>query len=336
MDKRSVSRRPSACSSYLTTAASIKKTKTLPDAAAAGDEASIITQTSTRGSVNTARNPEEKRKLAFEEQNPFAPETVVLLHVLFSCGLEWKPVLPKLPSYHLLIPDLPCHSRSRDVCRREDFSFELCADHVAELIRTQAHDGRAHLVGVSSGGFVALEMLRRYPELVAGRSALVSGSWPYTGPVRTVASYPRVMYTALWSILHSPGYFFFKASGLGGEYHNDELLAEIKRNASSRLAKAASTLAWDENRMREVARAGVRVCIVAGGKGIDHLEDARQAAKCMRSESEGGELEHSETQAFVIRDAIHSWNLQFPQLFAKGIESWIERRPMPAEFESLL
>lgn len=335
MEKRLLSRRPSACSSFLTTVGSAsRKTTSLPDAA--GDEISIATQTSTTGSADTARDPEDRRKLAFEEQNPFAPETVVLLHILFSCGLEWKPVLPKLPSYHLLIPDLPCHSGSRDVCSREDFSFELCADHIAELIRARAHDGRAHLVGISSGGFVAMEILRRHPDLVAGRSALVSGAWPYTGPRRAVASYPRLTYTALWSILHSPGYLFFKASGLSGDYHNDELLTEIKRNGSSRLARAASTLAWDEGRVREVARAGVRICFVAGDKGLESPDEARQCALHVRSEREGGELEQFETRAFVVRDAIHAWNLQHPSLFAKGIESWIERRPMPTEFESLL
>lgn len=300
----------------------------------AGDEISIITQTSTTGSSDTARGP-AKRQLAFEEQNPFAPETVVLLHVLYSCGLEWKEVLPKLPSYHLLVPDLPCHSGSRGVCRREDFSFELCADLVAELIRARAHDGRAHLVGLSSGGFVAMELLRRHPELVAGRGALVSGAWPYTGPRRTVANHPRLAYSALWSVLHTPGYMFFKASGLGGEYQNDELLAEIKRNGSSRLAKAASTAGWDKSRLREVARAEVRICFVAGGKGFDNPEEARQAAEYVRSEREGGKLKQFEARAFVVREAIHAWNLQHPLLFAKGIESWIERRPMPAEFESV-
>lgn len=138
------------------------------------DASSIITATSTTNSAGTIR--QDKNKLFVVEQNPFSPESVVLLHVLFSCGLEWKYVCPKLSSYHLLVPDLPCHSASRDVCRREDFSFEMCADYVADLIRERAHDGRAHLVGVSMGGFVALELARKYPQVPLPLASI-------TGPV---------------------------------------------------------------------------------------------------------------------------------------------------------
>lgn len=333
MDKRPSLRRPSTSSSWPTMVSSSSRRKTTSDA---GDEDSIITQTTRADSNVTMRGPEERRRLAFEEQNPFAPETVVLLHVLFSSGLEWRHVVPKLSSYHILVPDLPCHSKSRDVCAREDFSFELCADHVAELIRTRAHDGRAHVVGLSAGGFVAMELLRRHPELVAGRSAFISGAWPYTGPRRTIAQYPRVVYSALWSVLHSPGYMFFKASGLGGEYQNDELLADIKRNVSSRLSKAAAPVHWNEERMREVARAAVRICIVGGTKGFDNLDEARLAAEAVRSERSEKGLAHFETRGFAVRDAIHAWNLQLPSLFARGIEAWIERRQMPAEFTDLI
>lgn len=344
-----MSRRPSGANSYristsTSTTPTPPKSKRSRSVSNAGDTGSILTQTTTAGSTSGATirgdgaggPPQERRPLHCTEQNPFAPETVVLLHILFSCGHEWKEVLPKLPSYHLLVPDLPCHSGSRDVCRREDFSFEVCADYVADLIRTRAHDGRAHIVGISSGGFVALELIRKYPALVAGRSAFVAGAWPYTGSRRAIAQHPRLTYSALWSVLRSPGYVFFKASGLGGEYQNDELLDEIKRNGSSRLARAASMLNWDEARMREVARAEVRLCLVAGGKGFDAVGEARLACGYVRSERQGGELEGFESGAFLVRDAIHAWNLQFPLLFAKGIQSWFERRPLPAEYENLL
>lgn len=271
----------------------------------------------------------------FAELNPFAPYSVVLVHVLYSCSLEWKQVCPKLHAYHLLVPDLPCHSASRDVCRREDFSLELCADLIADLIREHAHDGRAHLVGISTGGFITMEIIRRHPDLVL--SAFVCGAWPYRGLRAWAASSPRVIYSGLWSILHSPGYLFFKVSGLGGEYQNDELLAEIKKNGSTRLAKAASIGGWDRDRLREVGRAGkrMRLCFVAGGaSGFEIEKEAKEAVEVLRSENTNGE--GIEASAFMVPGAIHAWNLQFPQLFAKGIEAWIEGRPMPAEFEPIL
>lgn len=48
------------------------------------------------------------------------------------------------------------------------------AADIAELIRTHVIDGKAHVVGLSLGGFVSVELLRHYPQLV--RSCAISGS----------------------------------------------------------------------------------------------------------------------------------------------------------------
>lgn len=267
---------------------------------------------------------DERRPMWFAEMNPFAPETVVLLHILFSSHLEWKQVWPKLNEYHLLVPDLPCHSRSQHVCRQDEFSVALCADLVADLIRTRAHDGHAHVVGLSTGGFVAMDMVRRHPGVV--RSAMVAGAWPVTGMLAKLANHPRLTWAALWSLLHSPGHVFFKASGLGGEYQNDELLSEIKGNGSARLLKAGSISDWTKEKL-DFGGNGVRMCFVVGAK-FDNVEDCLQAVQVLRSQG-------AEVPLYAIRDGIHAWNLQFPLLFAQGIRAFVEGRPMPTEYEEV-
>lgn len=99
------------------------------------------------------------------------------------------------------MPDLPCHSKSRNICKKEDYSVGLCADLVAEMIREHAHDGRAHLVGMGTSGFIVLDIVRRHPAVVA--SGFVSGAWPQKGARLTIARHPRLLYAGLWSILHS-------------------------------------------------------------------------------------------------------------------------------------
>lgn len=178
--------------------------------------------------------------------NPFAPVSVVLLHMLctfpsqgypsenkdplysrqvcptekipeyldlltmansetlVSSHLEWKHIWPKLAEYHMLIPDLPCHSKSRNVCKKEEYSVGLCADLVAEMIREHAHDRRAHVVGVGTSGFIALDIVRRHPDVVT--SGFISGAWPQKGMRLTVTNHPRLLYAGLWSILHSRKY----------------------------------------------------------------------------------------------------------------------------------
>lgn len=258
----------------------------------------------------------------------------MLLHVIFSSHLEWKEVWHKLPEYHLLIPDLPCHSQSKGLCKREDFSIELCADHVANMIRKHAHDGRAHLVGISAGGgWTVLEMVRRYPELV--KSAYASGAWPYDGLRLTIAQSPRLVYAGVWTVMHSPGgkNKFFAASGLSGDQYSDKLFDEIKGNMSSRLAKAGfyplppdvSGSEW----LGRCGQTGVRLMLVAGG-AYDDVAQARKAGQCINAQEAG------RASLYVFQEAGHAWNLQFPAVFAKSIQCWVEGRPMPAEFEQLI
>lgn len=227
------------------------------------------------------------------------------------------------------MPDLPCHSRSKRVCRREDFSIERCADHVAEMIRAHAHDGRAHIVGISAGGGrTALQLAMKYPELV--KSVFDSGAWPVTGFRLTVEKSPRLMYLGLWTLLHSPAgkTNFFKATGLGGEYYNDELFSEIRGNVSSRLAQANVAVDWDYDILEQIGEAGVRVLFVAAGTH-DSPTLARKAGQAVNSQDNG------EAYVYTITDAAHAWNLQQPALFAKSIRCWIERQPMPSEFKEL-
>lgn len=252
-----------------------------------------------------------------------------MLHVIFSSHLEWKEVWPKLAEYHLLIPDLPCHSRSKNICRREDFSVELCADYVADMIRLHAHDGRAHVVGISSaGGWTALELARKYPEMV--NSVFDSGAWPIVGLEAAVQNSPRLVYSGLWALLHSPAgkKNFFKATGLGGEYYNDELFSEIRGNLSSRLAKTgvASGLGYDW--LKEVGKSGVRILFVAAG-AHDSPSRARKAGQVVCAQENGKAV------VYIIPGAAHAWNLQQPALFAKSIRCWVEGSPMPSEFEAL-
>ncbi|KAI2463928.1 alpha/beta-hydrolase [Annulohypoxylon bovei var. microspora] len=236
--------------------------------------------------------------------------------------------IPQLSEYHLLIPDLPQHSRSRHV---GPFSFALAADHIAQMIRDHAHDGRAHLVGLSTGGFVAMELIRRHPDVVL--SAFVSNAVPVSDAWKSLNSSPKISYLGLSVLLHSPKSLLFKATGWAPEYQNDELLKEIKRNNTSRLyeARARETNNWTRDSMVEVGKKDVRIALVVGGKQ-DNVEGTRDMGQLLASlGSKGGK----DSRAFMVKDAIHAWNLQHPVLFARGIRAWIEKHPLPQRFEPL-
>jgi hypothetical protein len=59
--------------------------------------------------------------------------------------------------------------------------------------------------------------------------------------------------------------------------------------------------------------------LAVAGERQDDVEGTRRLGQVLR----GG---CDESRAFVVNGAVHAWNLQWPELFAEGIEAWIERR----------
>lgn len=129
------------------------------------------------------------------EHGPRTGETIVFLHGGNVGGWTWQPQVELLPDRHLLTPDLPGY------CSRAGErwpGFTGAADDVAELIRGRAVGGRAHVVGLSLGGFVATHLAWRHPELV--RSVTISGVAlaGYSGVERRIARMQLPLWRRRW------------------------------------------------------------------------------------------------------------------------------------------
>ncbi|KAI1086670.1 alpha/beta-hydrolase [Rostrohypoxylon terebratum] len=283
--------------------------------------------TSSWTTTSMAQNADTET-IFFHSLNPLAPVSIVMIHILLGSHLEWSHCWPQLSEYHLIIPDLPQHSRSKHI---GPFSFALAADQIARVIREHAHDGRAHIVGLSTGGFITMELIKRHPDVVL--SAFVSNAVPLTESWKNVNASPRLSYLGLSVLLHSPKSLLFKATGWAPEYQSDEFLKIIKRNSSARLFEAAcrDTNNWTRDDMVEVGKKDIRVALVVGGKQ-DNVEGTREMGQLLESL---GTKEGRNSRAFLVRDAIHAWNLQYPIDFARGIRAWVEKHPMPRAFEIL-
>src|SRR3989442_11068658 len=88
----------------------------------------------------------------------------------------WQPQIERLSNiYHCLAPDLPEHGKSTDIGL---LTLENTSRVIANLIREQTPHGRAHIVGLSLGGLVALGLLRDVPEVVDHLMMSGTGSLP--------------------------------------------------------------------------------------------------------------------------------------------------------------
>jgi len=97
--------------------------------------------------------------------------TIVFIHGTRLTGASWAAQVAELgEEFHCLAPDLPGHGTAADV----PFTLAGAAGRIGDLIATEAHGGRAILVGLSLGGYVAMDVAARWPERVHG--LVISGA----------------------------------------------------------------------------------------------------------------------------------------------------------------
>jgi pimeloyl-ACP methyl ester carboxylesterase len=248
--------------------------------------------------------------------NSSQPTTLLLLHGLSSSHLEFTPLLPHLTHYHLLLPDLPAHSRSSHIT---PFTLPHSASLVASLIYTHAHNQKCHLVGVSAGGFVAVEIAARYPELV--QSLFVSGVYDLNakwGWLLNIAPYTNIIEGLVPATVIS---FIHRRMGLN---FPSGLWEEMVANAKFAMLKVAWKSLSEFGGEKEVC---VRTLAVAGGRQ-DDVEGVRRLGRVFRKGNE-------KSRGSVVEMALHSWDLQMPELFVEGVVKWIEEKELPSAFKIL-
>ncbi|HQA24146.1 MAG TPA: alpha/beta hydrolase, partial [Rhodoglobus sp.] len=116
--------------------------------------------------------------------------TLVFLHGGNVAGWMWGQQVPAFADHHVLVPDYPGFGASND---EPWISIAATADAVAELIATTG--GPAHVVGLSLGSSVALELAARHPEQV---SSLFLASAQVAPPLRRDMIAARVL-LAFWN-----------------------------------------------------------------------------------------------------------------------------------------
>ncbi|KIX99151.1 uncharacterized protein Z520_04727 [Fonsecaea multimorphosa CBS 102226] len=252
-------------------------------------------------------------------------ETIVFLHALLASYTEYANVIPALNDYHLMLVNLPCHSPSHEI---PPFELGSTSEVVAGLIEKKARNGRAHLVGLSMGGFIALEVAKCYPELV--ESVFVTGAVPLDGWRRWLAERPLMLYMeyGLASFIqYCPDWLYWQICSWLGIQRHDELRDETCQNFNFDLLRQgyAAILSF---RVEDIKSIRARTLIVAAS-ALDNVEITRRMGRLLRENN-------AESKAAVVTGLVHAWNLRFPELFAETIVAWAECRDLPKGLEELV
>ena len=90
---------------------------------------------------------------------------IVFVHATRLSGAQWASQVAELSDDFLcLAPDLPGHGAAAGV----PFTLGAAAEAIGGLIERETWDGRAIVVGLSLGAYVAIEVAARWPDRVAG------------------------------------------------------------------------------------------------------------------------------------------------------------------------
>ena len=112
---------------------------------------------------------------------PDAP-AIVFLHGTRLSRAAWTPQLDALgDEFRAIALDLPGHGARA----AERFTLDRATDVVVAAIRERAAGGRAVVVGLSLGGYVAMTLAARSPELIRG--LLIAGASAEPAGIRVLA-----------------------------------------------------------------------------------------------------------------------------------------------------
>ncbi|MEP6689572.1 MAG: alpha/beta hydrolase [Gemmatimonadaceae bacterium] len=270
--------------------------------------------------------------LAVRAVGPTNAPTILFLHGGGVGGWMWQPVIERLPDFQCLAPDQPEHGGSRGI---GPFSIEFAAVKMAELIRERVPGGRAHVVGLSEGAQIVVQLLAAASEIVD--KAIVSSAlvrpvpgWGWAASPTLLAWTHRLtvrpFLDADWWIRLNMKY----AAGVPAEF-----FAEFKRDFQQLTESELVNLIVANQRFRLPAgleRVEVATLVVAGRKeGVAMRQSVRDLVAAL-PRATGGSFSLGNRVSAAME---HNWALTAPELFARTVRAWIDGGALPPEISDM-
>jgi pimeloyl-ACP methyl ester carboxylesterase len=248
-----------------------------------------------------------------KESGPPDAASIVFLHGGGLAGWMWDKQVEEFSDFHCLIPDLPEHGESTE---EAPFSIADAADKTAELIRSKAAGGKAHVVGVSLGAQIIVSLLSRSPEVVD--HAIIVSALVRRMPLLNKLTGPMVRISM--PLVRRRWFAKLQAKSLGIRQDSFETYflqtKQLKAETIIRLFNENLTFGLPGG----LDRAKSPTLILAGER---ELVNMLKSAKDLSDAIAGSD-------AYIIAGASHNFCLESPHRVNQIVRAWIEDRPLPA------
>jgi pimeloyl-ACP methyl ester carboxylesterase len=256
--------------------------------------------------------------------------TILFLHGGGGAGWMWQPQVDAFKEdYHLLVPDLPEHGLSAGI---KPFSISGCVDLIAELIRTQARGGKAHVVGLSEGAQITVALLAAAPELVD--HAIVSSA--LVRPIAGMGWFGAGTWAAMYrSIVPLNKYAWWARLNMRSNGIPEQYLQETLETYKTLTADAFAHVIVENQKFRlpvGLEKGSAPTLVVAGRS---EYKVVHQSVRDVASAIPGAQarLVHHAKRMSLSQE--HNWSMTAPELFTRTVRAWIEGQPLPDELKPL-
>lgn len=266
----------------------------------------------------------------YEQDSSSAP-TIVFLHGGGGGGWMWQPQWEELTDFHVLVPDLPEHGQSAAI---KPFGIQDSAARVAELIRNHAHDGKAHVVGLSEGAQITLALLVCEPQLV--QSAIVSSALVRSIPGANLLTPGLIAFCIRWFVEPFKNIDWWirlnmkYSAGVPETYY-----PQFKRDFQNLSGDLFAHVLIENQRFRlpiGLDQVSVPTLVVAGKREYGVMRQSVRDIVDAIPTAKGFLVSHSRR---LSRAEEHNWNMTVPHLFTNMVKGWITDQPLPAELQSI-
>lgn len=245
----------------------------------------------------------------FEERGNKNAPTIVFMHGGGISGWMWQKQWEAFLDFHMLIPDLPEHGGSM---ADGLISIKGCAEQMAGFIRGHASGGRAHVVGHSLGGKIAVQLLSTHPEVVD--HAIVASAIFRPIPLFKLFFNMPVYKLTVW-MMKSKGIMDMQAKQMNfpNEYYRENFMKDSAAYTPKMLSRIYAEMNRHIKLPSGLEKSHVPTLVLAGEKELK----AMRLSVCDIANA----LPNS--RGFLVKEGRHTFTWENSEVFNDAIRSWI-------------